>query len=143
MDEELLRVNPNPRLVWLMNYAIDEIVPSLGYRGEYNDWLSWASSWKSGQRSPANCVDAAHRCFEHKNDPIWHCLGQLAWGAKEACYDSQKSGWLVVRYIADAMIAFGIAFPKEGTFLAPPIIDLEGSTSPTTGQHALTRKARP
>ncbi len=116
-----LRINPNPRLVALLGYAIDEVASRLVLRGEYAEWLAWAASWKEGERSPGKCVDVAHRCFEHKEDPIWHTLGQLAWGAKEACYSTKTSGWLVIRYVADAMCAFGVAFPDNGMAeLEPP-----------------------
>lgn len=81
----------------------------------HDDWLSWAASWAVGERSPGRCVDVGHECFSHKGDPVWHALGQLAWAAKEACYDTPKSGWLTVFYIADAMIAFGVAFPTDAT----------------------------
>jgi len=130
---DIERVNPNPRLVWFMNYAIDEVTTRLDKKGEYSEWLGWASSWKAGKRSPQACVDISHFCFDHPDhkgwgldgkatNPIWHTLGQLAWGAKEACYDTPKSGWLVVRYIADAMVAFGVAFPDEGLpMLEPPL----------------------
>ena len=122
---DAMRINPNPRLVWLLNYAIGEIEPRLWRKDEYSDWLSWAVSWKNGEHSPAKCVNVANRCFEHKDNPIFHCLGQLAWGAKEACYDVPQTGWLVVRYIADAMVAFGVAYPKDaGIFLDPPTIDI-------------------
>ncbi len=131
-DMEANRVNPNPRLVWLINFAIEEIMPELFRKDEYAEWLTWASSWKNGQRSPRACVNAAHRCFDHKGwgmdgkatNPVWHCLGQIAWGAKEACYNSKTSGWLVVRYVADAMLAFGIAFPADPRLLLdPPTIE--------------------
>lgn len=117
---KLLAINPNPRLVWLMNYAIDEIVVKLSWQDRFEVWLTWAASWKAGERSPGICVDVAHRCFAHKGDPAWHCLGQLAWGAKEACYDNPTSGWLVIRYIADAMVAFGLAFPTTAEI---PLLD--------------------
>lgn len=129
---DAVRVNPNPRLVWLLNYAMDEIIHKLDKKDEYLEWLNWASAWKKGQRSPAECVRISHQCFDHKGwgvdgksvGPIWHALGQIAWGAKEACYDVPQSGWLVVRYIADAMIAFGVAYPKDMTiFLEPPTIE--------------------
>lgn len=96
--------------------------------------LGWAASWKAGRRSPAACVNISHFCFKHKGwgidgngtDPVWHTLGQLAWGAKEACYNTPQSGWLTIRYIADAMVAFGIAFPDEGlAMLDPPTITVK------------------
>jgi hypothetical protein len=118
---DVVRVNPNPRIVWLLNYALDEIILRLSGKDEYAIWFTWAASWKSGQRRPGACVSIAEECFDHKGwglngegtDPVWHTLGQLAWGAKEACYDTPNSGWLVIRYIADAMVAFGVAFPQE------------------------------
>lgn len=126
IDQEIFVVKPNPRMVWLINYAIDEIVHRLERKSEYHEWLGWAASWKAGVRSPSACVSVANNCFEDKENPIRICLGQLAWGAKEACYDAPKSGWLVIRYIADAMIAFGAEFPdnfRDG--LPPPIVDGE------------------
>ena len=113
------RIDPNQRLVWFVDYAIDAVVDKLYPKEKYLVWLDFAEEWKNGNRSPARCVDAAHKCFEHKG-PTWHTLGQLAWGAKEACYDTPQSGWLVVRYIADAMVAFGVAFP-ELISAAPPL----------------------
>lgn len=129
MHEELdaIRINPNPWLVALVNYAIDEIAQRLSRRDEYAEWLEWAKSWKAGRRSPEACVNVAHRCFDHAKNAqfsIGHTLGQIAWGAKEACYDVPQSGWLVVRYIADAMIAFGVTFPKEAmSALEPPTVE--------------------
>lgn len=121
---EMYRVDPNPRLVWLLDFAITEAASRCS-GGEYREWLAWASSWQRGQRSPAACVDIAHRCFEHKGNPVWHCLGQLAWAAKEACYSTPKSGWLVVNYISDAMLALGVAFPANAIGLVEaPTIDL-------------------
>lgn len=107
------QINPDPRFVWLMNFAIESIAAKLYSEDEYSAWLNWAATWRAGTRSPQACVAVAHKCFQHKNSPIWHTLGQLAWGARECCYSSPQSGWLVVRYIADAMIAFGVAFPDE------------------------------
>jgi hypothetical protein len=127
LDEML--PNPNPRIVALIDYALDEVTARLSQNAEYRDWLEWAASWKAGRRTPQNCVDVAHRCFERgKMDELtmWHTLGQLAWGAKEACYSAPTSGWLVVCYIADAMVAFGIAFPdKPPVALDRPTIDGE------------------
>lgn len=62
MPADMLRPNPNPRLVLLLNYALDEILTrrELG-RDEYSDWVRWATSWKSGQHFPQACVDAAQR----------------------------------------------------------------------------------
>src|SRR5262245_46618626 len=124
--DDMLRISPNPKLVSLMDYAIDEMVARLHPKNEYGEWLAWAASWKSGERSPRACVDVAHRCFERKDNPLYQCPGQIAWGAKEACYDSSKSGWLVVRYISDAMLSFGVAFPNDGrATLDPPTLDHE------------------
>lgn len=143
MREKLdaMRVNPNPRVVALLDYALDQIIPKLStpfYQEHSGKWLEWAAEWRAGQRSPGRCVAVSHWCFDHKGwgiggqetDPVSHCLGQLAWGAKEACYSTPTSGWLVIRYIADAMVAFGVAFPEEGLkALEPPTLDLEGSRS--------------
>jgi len=136
-ETDLMRPNPNPRIVALLDYALDEVTARLTRKSEFGDWLEWSASWKAGRRAPQSCVEVAHRCFEHKDwgidgsqtDPIWHSLGQLAWGAKEACYSTPTSGWLVIRYIADAMIAFGIAFPEKG------MLALERPTS--NGEHLI------
>jgi hypothetical protein len=131
---EAMTINPNPRIVALLDYAIDQIVAQLAWKSARyeSEWFVWASEWKEGQRSPARCVDVAHKCFDHRGwgmdgkatDPVHHTLGQLAWGGKEACYSTPASGWLVIRYIADAMTAFGIAFPDEGVpMLTPPSVD--------------------
>ena len=137
LDE--MRPNPNPRIVALLSYAIDEILPRLStpfYKEHSGKWLEWAVAWQAGHRSPQNCVDVAHWCFAQKGrgldgqatDPVSHALGQLAWGAKEACYNAPTSGWLVIRYIADAMVSFGVAFPADGlNALEPPTLDLENS----------------
>lgn len=130
-DQEMLRVSPNPRVVALLDYAIDEISPKVS-KPEYAEWLAWAAMWRAGRHSPQACVDISHFCSSHKGwgidgnstTPIWHTLGQLAWGAKEACYSAPTSGWMVIRYIADAMVTFGIAFPDRGVAaLEPPTID--------------------
>ena len=119
-----IRVEPDRRLVFLISYAIDQVTPKLRDRKQWAPWLEWADSWKSGRHSPAACVSVAHQCFENKGNPIGHTLGQIAWGAKEACYSTPKSGWLVIRYIADAMVAFSVAYPEQGVpLLDPPTID--------------------
>jgi hypothetical protein len=120
---EDMRPNPNPRVVALVDYAIDQIAPRLTHNEWYADWLAWAARWRSGERVPQDCVNAANACFEKRDqiNPLFHTLGQLAWGAKEACYTTSKGGWLTVRYIADAMVTFGVAFPEEGlAALEPP-----------------------
>lgn len=133
LDE--MRPNPNPRIVALLSYAIDEILPRLStsfHKENSGKWIEWATAWRAGHRSPQNCVDVAHWCFDQKGwgfdgqatDPVSQALGQLAWAAKEACYSTPTSGWLVIRYIADAMIAFGVAFPADG---------LKALGSPTMG----------
>lgn len=127
--------NPNPRIVALMDYAIDQISPRLSNNEKYDEWIGWAARWRSGERSPADCVNVANVCFRrNEDDPLamWHTLGQLAWGAKEACYSSPKSGWLTVRYIADAMVAFGATFPVDGAELEAPTIDNSVSSKPLT-----------
>jgi hypothetical protein len=136
LDE--MRPNPNPRIVALLNYAIDETIPKLStpflYKQNWGKWLEWAAEWKAGVRSPQNCVDIAHWCFGHKGwgpdgkttDPVSNALGQLAWAAKEACHSTPTSGWLVIRYIADAMVTFCIAFPMKGLpALEPPTLEGE------------------
>lgn len=131
---DAMKISPNPRIVALLDYAITQIIDNLGRKPEYAEWLGWADSWKAGSRSPAACVNVAHFCFGHKGwgmngkgtDPVWHTLGQLAWGGKETCYNHPTGGWLVIRYIADAMTAFGIAFPDDGiALLRPPTIEIQ------------------
>lgn len=127
-DLDDMRPNPNPQLIALMDYAIEQIEAHLSRdtKEQYRDWMEWAESWKRGKRATQACVDVAHRCFANKECPVGHTLGQLAWGAKEACYSGGTSGWLVVRYIADAMHAFGIAFPEKGPLrLEAPTLDGE------------------
>lgn len=104
--------NPNPQLVALISYAIGQVSPRLSgmLAEDYAPWLLWAARWSSGERSPQACVDVAHKCFDDTS--LGHTLGQLAWGAKEACYTTSNSPWLVMRYVADAMVAFGVAFPE-------------------------------
>jgi hypothetical protein len=119
IDFEVIRINPNPNLVALMDYALDEILQRLPRDKKFDFWREWAAAWKAGERSPGKCVAISHKC--PKQEPIWHTLGQLAWGAKEACYSTPTGGWLVIRYIADAMADWGVAFP-DGPLLAlePP-----------------------
>lgn len=125
-----ITINPNPRLVALMNYALDEVVAKLRYREEHREWLEWAAAWKAGQRSPQACVSISHKMTSHKDEfgqacPVRHTLGQLAWGAKEACYSHPQAGWLVVRDIADAMHVFGVAYSDKAAavLLEPPTIE--------------------
>lgn len=119
-------VKPNPQFVALVNHAISEMEVRIRDKSEYSEWFAWASSWKSGKYSPADCVSASHE-VRKSGDPIRHCLGQIAWGAKEACYDAPKSGWLVAFYMADAMIAIGAEFPK---LFAPPLIQIDIRLAP-------------
>jgi hypothetical protein len=143
LDE--LRPNPDPRIVAMLDFAIEQIIPRLStpfHREHSGKWLEWAIDWRAGRRrSPQTCVDIARWCFDQKGwgidgkstDPVSHALGQLAWGAKESCYSTKQSAWLVIRYIADAMVAFGIAFPEKGMALlerptiegeqTPPLLD--------------------
>jgi hypothetical protein len=114
-------VNPNPRIVALMDYALDQITTTLYHKEKYPQWLEWAAGWKKGERLPAKCVRVARIYLDERHgNPVKHCLGQLCWAAKEACYNLPNSGWLVIRYIADAMVAFGIAFPDSSVNLLPP-----------------------
>lgn len=114
-----IRIDPNPRLVALMDYALDEILQRLPRDEEYDFWREWAAEWKAGERSPQKCVNISHRCPKQKL--VWHTLGQLAWGAKEACYSTPTGGWLVIRYIADAMADWGVNFPDSAIpALEPP-----------------------
>lgn len=129
---DAMRIKPNPKLVALMDYAIDEVVARLHNKEEYREWLEWAAAWKGGQRSPQACVDISHLA-QSNYEIIGPSLSQLAWGAKEACYSAPTSGWLVIRYIADAMHAFGVAFPENGTkLLEPPTVDTVVAVPQTT-----------
>lgn len=113
---DALKGKPDPKLVALMDFAINQVSPRL-IGAEYGFWVAWAQDWLSGRRSPAMCVQIARDCFDKTDDgPIWHALGQLCWAAKEACYSAKQSHWLVIRYVADAMIAFGVTFPQRGPF---------------------------
>lgn len=126
-----MTVNPNPRIVALMDYALGEVMTKIGHRDEYSDWLAWAASWRRGERDPQACVDASHHVTRDCNeDMIAHALGQVAWGAKEACYQTKTSGWLVIRYIADAMCAFGVAFPDRLPDGIEPARDVGGEPRP-------------
>lgn len=130
---DAMRVNPNPRLVWLMDYALGEVSTKLRGQVEFSEWLEWAQAWKDGQHSPQACVDISHQCRkgERRDSIIWPTLGQLSWGAKEACYSTPTSGWLVIRYIADAMHAFGVAFPDNAApLIEPPSSDLTWRQNP-------------
>jgi hypothetical protein len=118
---DAMLVNPNPRLVGFINYAIENIMPLLSLGEEADFWRDWASSWVTGQRSPQTCVDVARKCFLHEDLASWHTLGQISWAAKEACYNIPSGGWLVVRYIADAMIAFGIDFTDGEQLIEAPL----------------------
>jgi hypothetical protein len=79
------------------------------------DWLNWAYRWLEGVRSPAACVDVAHR--------VCSGLGQIAWAAKESCYDTPQSGWLVMRYIADAMLSLGLPARELVLYTKKPEIE--------------------
>lgn len=115
---EHMSVNPDPRFVWLIDYAIDAVSSEIHDRKPYAAWFAWAADWRAGKRSPQACVDASHACRDIDDFGVSGSLAQIAWGAKEACYSAPKSGWLALRYVADAMIAFGVAFPA-----ASPIAD--------------------
>lgn len=124
-----MQPNPDPRLVTMLDFAIDQVSARITSKKDYSDWLEWAAEWQTGRHAPQQCIDVAHRCFDRaKKDQLtmWHTLGQLAWGAKEACYSTKSSPWYVLFYIADAMIAYGIAFPEGMTMrLEPPTIDTD------------------
>jgi hypothetical protein len=118
------KISPNPRLITLMEFALGETLQRLSHDKEFDFWREWAAAWVAGdqfERSPQRCVDVSLKC--PPQEIVWHTLGQLAWGAKEACYDTPTNGWLVIRYIADAMLAWGVHFPDE------PILALEPPTS--------------
>jgi hypothetical protein len=107
-------INPNPKITWMIDYALKSILPKL-FDKEHEFWIEWANDWLNGERNPARCVRIANRCFDKESQILCgHTLGQLAWGAKESCYNVPQSGWLALRYVADAMVAYGIAFPDEG-----------------------------
>lgn len=115
-------VQPDARLVALVSYACEQVDGRLDgmLRDSCADWIAWAQAWAAGQRSPGACVATAQECFARaKKGPLYHTLGQLAWAAKEACYSTPTSPWLVIRYVADAMIAFGVAFPETTFGLLP------------------------
>jgi hypothetical protein len=122
--QEPARVDPDPRLVSLIDRALDEVLTRLygDHLTRYAEWIAWARRWRAGEHSPAPCVAASHSA---KDDGIGKALGQLAWGAKEACYSTPKSGWLVIWYVADTMMFWGVAFPEDGELLlpAPNIVD--------------------
>lgn len=117
---EIYRVDPYEPLVRLVSWAVSEVVETrhiLSSVEGSSEWMGWANSWLDGKRQPGDCVRIAGQCFdkaksnEHHAPHINHALGQLAWAAKEACYHTPQTGWLAVRYIADAMLVFGIACP--------------------------------
>jgi hypothetical protein len=118
--EAFHQINPNQRLVRLLNFALDGVIEKICHQPKYEKWLKWASEWKSGQYSPQQCVDISHLCRDGRDKidlMVWGPLAQLAWAAKEACYSTPKGGWYVLFYIADAMIAFGVAFPDDTSLL--------------------------
>lgn len=112
---EATRVNPNPRIVAFVDFALKQVMAQLTHdRSRYETWFQWASSWLDGEHAPGACVRVGrHYLSQRGSNPVAHCLGQLAWAGKEACYSASKSGCLVTRYIADAMIAFGVASPDK------------------------------
>lgn len=112
-----LRVNPDPRLVRLIDMALTEVSAKLRHDAQFKEWIVWADEWLGGRHIPQRCVDVSHACDKHEEPFVWPSLAQLAWGAKEACYSTPKSGWLVIRYVAGAMVNFGVAFPKDGLLL--------------------------
>src|SRR5260370_42569550 len=123
-----LRPRPDPKLVALVSWAIAAVARKV-YASEYAPWLHWAGTWEKGKRNPCACVDMGEWCFSHRDPgkdggvgPAYHALGQIAWAAKEACYTTPQSGWLVVRYIGDARRAYGIGFPADGLALPSPSV---------------------
>ena len=108
---------------------------------QYDEWHDWARRWLDGERSPGACVAVASWCFEHRpRTPVFQALGQLAWAGKEACYNTPASGWLAVRYVADAMIVFNVAFPAlvdEATSPRRPALPAR-MTSPTTAARRIS-----
>lgn len=114
-----ITVNPDPRLTALVDMAIDEIVKRLSRPEDFEDWIAWAASWRVGRRSPAACVQAAYSVEASNGLPVSHTLMQIAWAGKEACYSVDVSPWLVIRYVADAMVAFGVPFPEGRGLLSP------------------------
>lgn len=118
MPELPAQISPDARLVSLIDRALDEVLSRLygDHFTKYAEWIAWARRWQGGEHSPQACVDASRSA---KDDGIGKCLGQLAWGAKEACYSTPKSGWLVIWYVADTMMFWGVAFPEGGQLLLP------------------------
>jgi hypothetical protein len=116
-----VRMAPDARLVTLVSHACEQVIPMVRSMDQAAGWTDWAERWIAGDRQPGMCVSVAHDCFEsHKRGYLaGGALGQLAWAAKEACYETPTSPWLVIRYVADAMIAFGIAYPDRVEGLLP------------------------
>lgn len=101
------QIRPDEQMCRLIDWAIDEAMLRLPDSACGPVWREWAQSWIQGERSPAACVFAAHKSSSLVASP----LSQIAWGAKEACYTTPTSRWLVLRYVADAMAAIGAEFP--------------------------------
>lgn len=133
-SERPVMPHSDSKLVAFVNYALEQVAARIGpQKTAAAFWLAWSDEWLAGRRSPAQCVDVAHQCFAMSDDgPLWHALGQLSWGAKEACYSEKNSAWLVIRYVADAMVAFGVAFPERGQFLLSDGPTAQGKPSDTS-----------
>jgi hypothetical protein len=106
------RIAPDPNLAALVSYACEQVAQRLAGQRRYADWLAWAARWQGGERSPSDCVAVGQECFARK-DMVFPTLGQLCWAGKEACYSAPTSPWLVIRYVADAMLAFGVHYPER------------------------------
>lgn len=114
-DTELVPYVPLLDFNAMVIFAINQVVPKIEYFPSIEStaaWRAWADQWVRGEnRTPGAAVQAAHSTGVH-------ALKQIAWAAKEAYYtgENPQAGWLVLRYIADAMIDFGVSggsHPKE------------------------------
>lgn len=118
-SDKVERIQPDPKMVHLIDCAIDEVNGRISGRDGFSVWHEWAAEWKAGRHSPAACVEASHACSRAG----WEPLGQIAWAAKEACYSTATSPWLVIRYVADAMFAFGVKYPDSARLLEPHVAE--------------------
>lgn len=116
--DDVIEIQPNANLVRIVSWAISVVQPKLTDTAE--PWRKWASAWLVGQRQPGACVNMARWCFSQHTE-LFHALAQIAWAAKEACYTTRQSPWLVLRYVGDAMIAFNVAFRDDVSLMAPQL----------------------
>lgn len=120
-------IRPNPKLVALVTYACEHVAQRLLGQDAYAEWLAWELRWNNRTSNPGDCVAVAQGCFAHKSGLFFPTLGQLCWAGKEAFYSTDTGGWLVLRYVADAMATFAIAFPESGL---PLLNDAREHSSP-------------